>query len=147
MEVKIIAVYLFVHCKVAYFYSVTAAKGRIVSLPYFVTIRRTHFPISCQMFSWIRSMKLKIHAMEFFDFIKDSVSQCGLFVPCSLTITSTWRPSLTAHCRVRRDSMHKTWTNRIVGRKITWKSAAYTTHYCLNKWWHKPTMYVCVTWP
>ena len=25
--------------------------------------------------------------------------------------------------------------------------AAYTTHYCLNKWWHKPTMYVCVTWP
>ena len=28
-----------------------------------------------------------------------------------------------------------------------WIGAAYTTHYCLNKWWHKPTMYVCVTWP
>ena len=28
-----------------------------------------------------------------------------------------------------------------------WHGAAYTTHYCLNKWWHKPTMYVCVTWP
>ena len=28
-----------------------------------------------------------------------------------------------------------------------WLGAAYTTHYCLNKWWHKPTMYVCVTWP
>ena len=27
-----------------------------------------------------------------------------------------------------------------------WLGAAYTTHYCLNKWWHKPTMYVCVTW-
>ena len=24
-----------------------------------------------------------------------------------------------------------------------WLGAAY----CLNKWWHKPTMYVCVTWP
>ena len=28
-----------------------------------------------------------------------------------------------------------------------WLGAAYTTHYCLNKWWHKPTMYACVTWP
>ena len=28
-----------------------------------------------------------------------------------------------------------------------WLGAAYTTHYCLNKWWHIPTMYVCVTWP
>ena len=28
-----------------------------------------------------------------------------------------------------------------------WLGAAYTTHYCLNKWWHKPTMYVCVIWP
>ena len=28
-----------------------------------------------------------------------------------------------------------------------WLGAVYTTHYCLNKWWHKPTMYVCVTWP
>ena len=28
-----------------------------------------------------------------------------------------------------------------------WLGAAYTTHHCLNKWLHKPTMYVCVTWP
>ena len=28
-----------------------------------------------------------------------------------------------------------------------WLGAACTTHYWLNKWWHKPTMYVCVTWP
>ena len=28
-----------------------------------------------------------------------------------------------------------------------WLGAAHTTQYCLNKLWHKPTMYVCVTWP
>ena len=28
-----------------------------------------------------------------------------------------------------------------------WLGADYTKHYCLNKWWQKPTMYVCVTWP
>ena len=97
MEVKIMAGSLFVHCKIAYFYSVTAEKWLIVSLPNFVTIRRTHFPISCKIFSWIRLTKLKIHAMEFCDFIKDSVSPSGLFVPCSLTVASTWRPGLTAH--------------------------------------------------
>ena len=91
---------LFVHCKIAYFYSVTAEKWLIVSLPNFVTIRRTHFSISCKIFSWIRSTKLKIRAMEFCDFIKDSVSPSGLFVPCSLTVTSTWRPRLTAHCPI-----------------------------------------------
>ena len=69
MEVKIMAGSLFVHCKIAYFYSVTAEKWLIVSLPNFVTIRRTHFSISCKIFSWIRSTKLKIHAMEFCDFI------------------------------------------------------------------------------
>ena len=90
MEVKIMAGSLFVHCKIAYFYSVTAEEWLIVSLPNFVTIR-THFSISCKIFSWIRSTKLKIHAMEFCDFIKDSVSPSGLFVPCSLTVTSTWR--------------------------------------------------------
>ena len=98
MEVKIMAGSLFVHCKIAYFYSVTAEKWLIVSLPNFVTIRRTHFSISCKIFSWIPSTKLKIHAMEFCDFIKDSVSPSGLFVPCSLTVTSTWRPRVTAHC-------------------------------------------------
>ena len=100
MEVKIMAGSLFVHCKIAYFYSVTAEKWLIVSLPNFVTIRSTHFSISCKIFSWIRSTKLKIHAMEFCDFIKDSVSPSGLFVPCSLTVTSTWRPRLTAHCPI-----------------------------------------------
>ena len=100
MEVKIMAGSLFVHCKIAYFYSVTADKWLIVSLPNFVTIRRTHFSVSCKIFSWIRSTKLKIHAVEFCDFIKDSVSPSGLFVPCSLTVTSTWRPRLTAHCPI-----------------------------------------------
>ena len=100
MEVKIMAGSLFVHCKIAYFYSVTADKWLILSLPNFVTIRRTHFSVSCKIFSWIRSTKLKIHAVEFCDFIKDSVSPSGLFVPCSLTVTSTWRPRLTAHCPI-----------------------------------------------
>ena len=100
MEVKIMAGSLFVHCKIAYSYSVAAEKWLIVSLPNFVTIRRTHFSISCKILSWIRSTKLKIHAMEFCDFIKDSVSPSGLFVPCSLTVTSTWRPRLTAHCPI-----------------------------------------------
>ena len=100
MEVKIMAGSLFVHCKIAYIYSVTAEKWLIVSLSNFVTIRKTHFSISCKIFSWIRSTKLKIHTMEFCDFIKDSVSPSGLFVPCSLTVTSTWRPWLTAHCPI-----------------------------------------------
>ena len=100
MEVKIMAGSLFIHCKIAHFYSVTAENWLIVSLPNFVTIRRTHFSISCKIFSWIRSKKLKIHALEFCDFIKDSVSPSGLFVPCSLTVTSTWRPRLTAHCPI-----------------------------------------------
>ena len=100
MEVKIMAGSLFVHCKIAYFYSVTAEKWLIVSLPNFVTIRRIHFSISCKICSWIRSTKLEIHAMEFCDFIKDSVSPSGLFVPCSLTVTSTWRPRLTAYCPI-----------------------------------------------
>ena len=100
MEVKIMAGSLFVHCKIAYFYSVTAEKWLIVSLPNFVMIRKTHLSIPCKIFSWIRTTKLKIHAMEFCDFIKDSVSPSGLFVPCSLTVTSTWRPRLTAHCPI-----------------------------------------------
>ena len=100
MEVKIMAVSLFVHCKIAYFYSVTTEKWLVVSLPNFVTIRRTRLSISCKIFSWICTTKHKIHAMEFCDFIKDSVSPCGLFVPCSLTVTSTWQPRLTAHCPI-----------------------------------------------
>ena len=101
MEVKIMAGSLFVHCKIVYFYSVIAEKWLVVSLPNFVTIRGTHLSISCKIFNWIRTTKLKIYAMEFCDFIKDSVSPSGLFVPCSLTVTSTWRPRLTAHCPIR----------------------------------------------
>ena len=78
LEVKIMAGSLFVHCKIAYLYSVTAEKCLVVSLPNFVTIRRTHLPISCKIFSWISTTKLKIHAMEFCDFIKDSVRPSGL---------------------------------------------------------------------
>ena len=100
MEVKIMAGSLFVHCKIAYIYSATAEKWLVVSLPNFVMIRTTHSPISCKIFSWILTTKLKIHAMEFCDIIKDSVSPSGLFVPCSLTVTSTWRPRLTAHCPI-----------------------------------------------
>ena len=100
MEVKIMAGSLFVHCKIVYFYSVIAEKWLVGSLPNFVTIRGTHLSISCKIFNWIPTTKLKIYAMEFCDFIKDSVSPSGLFVPCSLTVTSTWRPRLTAHCPI-----------------------------------------------
>ena len=100
MEVKIMTRSFFAHCKIVYFYSVTADKWHVVSLPNFVKIRRTHLSISCKIFSWIRTMKLKIYAMEFCNFIKDSVSPSGLFVPCSLTVTSTWGPRLTAHCPI-----------------------------------------------
>ena len=100
MEVKIVAWSLFVHRKIAYFYSVTAEKCLIISLPNFVTMRETLLSISCKIFSWIRTTKLKIHAIEFCNFIKDFVIPSGLFVPCSLTMMSTWRPRLTAHCPI-----------------------------------------------
>ena len=76
MEVKMMAGSLFVYCKIAYIYSETAEKW-LLSLPNFVTIRRTHLSISCKIFRWIRTPKLKIQAMEFCDFIKDSVSPSG----------------------------------------------------------------------
>ena len=85
MEVKIMAGSLFVHCKIAYFYSVTTKKWLVVSLPNFLTMRKTHLSKSCKIFSSIRTTKLKIHAIEFCDFIKDFVVPSGLFVPCSLT--------------------------------------------------------------
>ena len=72
-----------------------------------MTIRRTHLSFCddkkdtliyvqarvhdvCKIFSWIRTTKLKIHTMEFCNFLKDSVSPGGLFVPCSLTVTSSY---------------------------------------------------------
>ena len=100
MEVKIMAGSLFVHCKIAYFYSVTTKKWLVVSLPNFLTMRKTYLSISCKIFSSICTTKLKIHAIEFWDFIKDFVFPRGLFVPCSLTVTRTWRPRLTAHCPI-----------------------------------------------
>ena len=59
MEVKIVAGSLFVHCKIAYFHSVTAENWLVISLPNFVTMRKTHLSISCKIFSWIRMTKLK----------------------------------------------------------------------------------------
>ena len=100
MEVKIMAGSLFVHYKIAYFYSVPTKKWLVVSLPNFLTMRKTHLSKSCKIFSSIRTTKLKIHAIEFCDFIKDFVVPSGLFVPCSLTVTRTWRPRLTAHCPI-----------------------------------------------
>ena len=69
MEVKIMAGSLFVHCKIVYFYSVITEKWLVVSLPNFVMIRGAHLSISCKIFSWIHTTKLKIYAMEFCDFI------------------------------------------------------------------------------
>ena len=100
MEVKIMAGSLFVHCKIAYFYSVTTKKWLVVSLPNFLTMRKTYLSISCKIFGSIHTTKLKIHAIEFCEFIKDFVVPSGLFVPCSLTVTRTWRPRVTAHCPI-----------------------------------------------
>ena len=48
MEVKIVAGSLFAHCKKnAYFYSVTAEKWLVVSLPNFVITRKTFLSIPC----------------------------------------------------------------------------------------------------
>ena len=44
---------------IAYFYSVTVEKWLVVSLPNFVTMRKAHLSISCKIFSWIRTTKLK----------------------------------------------------------------------------------------
>ena len=100
IKVKIVAGSLFVHCKIAYFYSVTAEKWLVLSLPNFVTLRKTILSILCKSIGWIWTTKLKIHAMEFSDFTKDFVVQSVLFVPCSLTVTSTWQLKLTAHCPI-----------------------------------------------
>ena len=96
MEVKIVAGSLFAHCKIAYFYSVTAEKWLIISLPNFATMRKTHLSISCKIFSWIRTTKLKIHAMKFCDFIKDFVVPSGLFVSVMLWWMEhvPWQPLL-----------------------------------------------------
>ena len=84
LEVKIVAGSLFVHCKTAYFYSVTEEKWLVVSLPNFVTMSKTYLSISCKIFSWICMMKLEIHVMEFCDFYKGF---CGpeWFICTSLT--------------------------------------------------------------
>ena len=58
MEVKIVAGSLLVHCKIAYFHSVTAEKWLVVSIPNFLTMRKTPLSISCKFFSWICTTKL-----------------------------------------------------------------------------------------
>ena len=73
MEVKIVPVSLFVHCKIAYFYLVTAEKWLVVLLLNFLTMRKALLSILREIFSWIRTTKLKIQAIEFCDFITDFV--------------------------------------------------------------------------
>ena len=73
---------------------------KVVSLPNFLRMRKTLLSISCKIFSSIRTAKLKTHAIVFCDFIKDFLVPSGLFVPCSLAVTSTWQPRLTAHCPI-----------------------------------------------
>ena len=65
---------LLIHCKIAYFDSVTIEQQLFVSLGNFVTMRKPLLIISCKIFSWIRMAKLKMHAVEFCDSIKDFVS-------------------------------------------------------------------------
>ena len=74
MEVQIVAGSLFVHCKIAYFHSGTAEKWLVVSIPNFLTMRKTPLSISCKIFSWIRSTKLKIHPIDILRFHKGSCS-------------------------------------------------------------------------
>ena len=94
MQVKIVAGSLFDHCKIARFNLVTTEQWLVVLLRNFVPLRKTLLTISCKIFSWIRMMKLKIHGILGFykGFCKP---KC--FVPRTLTVTSTWRPMLTAH--------------------------------------------------
>ena len=89
-----------VHCKIAYCNWVTTEQWLVVSLGNFVTIRKTPLTISCKIFSWNGMMKLKIHAVEFCNFIKDFVSPSGLFVSGTLTMISMWRPRLIALCSI-----------------------------------------------
>ena len=66
---------LFVHCKIAYFY--------IVSLPNFVTIRRTHFSIYHVKFSAeFARRNLRYTPWNFAILLKDSVSPSVFF--CTL---------------------------------------------------------------
>ena len=93
MQVKIVAGSFFVHCEITYFNSVTTAQWLVITLQNIVTISR-------KIFSWIRTTKPKIYAVELCHLIKDFVSQSGLFVPHVLTVMSTWQCKLTAHCPI-----------------------------------------------
>ena len=100
MEVKIMAVPLFVHCKIALFNSAVTEHWIVLSVRDFVMIRKTIFTISYEKFSGINRTKLKIDAVKVSHFIRECVSRWPLLSPQSLTVTSTWRPRLTAHCPI-----------------------------------------------
>ena len=55
IQVKIVAGSLFVHCEIAYFNSVTTEQWLVASLKNLVTMGT----IACEIFCWIRKMKLK----------------------------------------------------------------------------------------
>ena len=97
MEVKIMAVPLFAHCK---FNSAVTEHWIVLSVRDFVTIRKTIFTISYEKFSGINRTKLKIDAVKVSHFIRECVARWPLLSPQSLTVTSTWRPRLTAHCPI-----------------------------------------------
>ena len=72
----------------------------VLSVRDFVTIRKTLFTISYEKFSGINRTKLKIDAVKVSHFIRECVARWPLLSPRSLTVTSTWRPRLTAHCPI-----------------------------------------------
>ena len=79
----------------------TRCQQRSDSSYHFQILRQweRHFYLYHVKFSAEFAWQNKIHAIEFCDFIKDFVVPNALFVPCLLTVLSTWRPRLTAHCQ------------------------------------------------
>ena len=93
----IVAGPLFAHCKIAYFNSAVTEHWFVVSLRDFVTLRKILLTMSYKKFSGINTTQLKKDAVEFSHFIRECVAHWSLLSPRSLTVTSTWRPRLTAH--------------------------------------------------
>ena len=94
-QVKTLADYLFVLCKLTYFDSATTEQLLIISPLNFVPEDIVF--MSYRNSGCIRLTILKINAIETSHFIKEMYRQPPMFAPCSLTVTSTWRPGLTAH--------------------------------------------------
>ena len=116
MEMKIMAgslYMLYAHCKIAYFYSVTAEKWLFVSLPNFVTMRRTHLSISSKIFSWIRTTKLKDtrHGIFWFykGFCKPKWFICTLLTDHNKHVTAKADSSLSNRRASLSRSLHGHW--------------------------------------